>query len=200
MKINKKTIAALLLFIAIVLCCIPLNWNETNGLSKLSRSPAYNMLPDTLRVIGEGAFEGTAFTALYLPGSVEIIEGKAFAEMQVLQYIYISENTKYIASTAFQGVRNLLIVGKIGSYAEKWACRNGYKFTCEDKIAYIFSQIWKEKLRQDKSLITVLFLQFIMLMLNKASKRKATIKRVRTKKTMRPQERAELHAIALRFP
>ena len=89
------------------------------------------ILPSSLTTVGEEAFEGGAFKYAVLPEGAESIEKRAFAECWNLRDIYIPESTVRIAEDAFEGVSELMIHGKEGSYAEFYAGKHGYTFYTE---------------------------------------------------------------------
>ena len=86
------------------------------------------ILPDSLTTIEAEAFEGGAFRYVQLSEGTASISSRAFADCPNLTYIYIPEATTGIAADAFEGVSDLTILGRSGSYAEFYAQRNGIAF------------------------------------------------------------------------
>ena len=84
------------------------------------------LLPKSLRVVDEMAFEGTAATEVYMSEGVERIEGRAFADMPSLDAVYIPKSVLHIADDAFDGPNRVRLGVDPGSYAEKWAQKHGY--------------------------------------------------------------------------
>ena len=79
------------------------------------------ILPASLRVVEDEAFEGTAESLVVLPDSLKTLRDRAFADNANLRAIYIPKGTNSIADTAFAGVKGLTIFGLAGSFAEEWA-------------------------------------------------------------------------------
>ena len=86
------------------------------------------VMPDSLRIIEESAFEGTALTTVYLPETVTTIGRRAFADIKDLRVVFIPKATVVIDEEAFDGAGNLTIWGVPGSYAEEWAGRHSIRF------------------------------------------------------------------------
>ena len=86
------------------------------------------LLPESLRIVGESAFEGTAAEAVYLPESVSVIGERAFAQMKSLREIHIPAGTAYIAPRALEGSDQAVVYGIPGSYAHQWAKRHRIPF------------------------------------------------------------------------
>lgn len=85
-------------------------------------------LPASLQIIEEEAFEGTALSGVQLPETVTTIEDRAFANTKNLRYIYIPEKTKDIGKDVLAGSKTVIVSGLPGSYAGKWAKKNGIPF------------------------------------------------------------------------
>ena len=158
------------------------------------------ILPDSLTVIGEEAFEGTALSQALLPATLETIENAAFANIPSLQYVNIPKATENIGETAFANTGDLVLSVEEGSYAEQWAIAHEYAYVLEGQLPFGQSASIGRKLKQGLRLIPLFILSALMLMLQGLNKRKPSYRRIGEGKTMRPQERAELHAIAYRFP
>ena len=85
-------------------------------------------LPESVKIIEDEAFEGTAITNVVLPENVETIGDYAFANIQTLQQISIPNSTTYIGKNAFKGSNNVTITGAPKGYARAWAHENGIPF------------------------------------------------------------------------
>ena len=86
------------------------------------------VLPPSLEVIEEEAFEGLSMTVVKCPDSLTEIRSRAFADCTDLDQIFIPENVGTIADTAFAGCGSITIFGIEGSEAEAFAARKGYSF------------------------------------------------------------------------
>ena len=117
----KKTI---LLFCGSVVLLLLLSFASAQGY----QGDDVFRLPASLRVIEESAFEGTGASKVVLMGEVERIESRAFARMPRLEAAFIPPSTRAIAADAFEGSRRPVVFGRPGSYAHRWALRQGYLF------------------------------------------------------------------------
>ncbi len=86
------------------------------------------ILPASLELIEEEAFEGGTFRYVVLSDGVTSIRKRAFAACHNLKDIYIPETAVTIATDAFDGTTGLTIHGIKGSYAEFYAKKHGYAF------------------------------------------------------------------------
>ena len=93
--------------------------NAFKGLKKL----AYVKFPNTLKVIGESAFEETSLAGdITFPESLEKIEKNAFKNLGRISSITVLGKTTVIEGTALpRNNPNLIIYGYTGSTAEEWA-------------------------------------------------------------------------------
>ena len=87
-----------------------------------------SVLPGALYLIEDGAFEGTALQSVHLSEGLETIGDRAFAGNDLLFAVYIPESAQHIGQKAFEGAEQVLISGDAGSYAQRWARENGYRF------------------------------------------------------------------------
>ncbi len=87
------------------------------------------VLPESVEIIEEEAFEGTAIITIELPDTVKTIGDRAFANISTLRSIRIPLATKAIASTAFAGSNNVTINAVPNSYARKFARAQGLPFS-----------------------------------------------------------------------
>ena len=99
-------------------------------------SKAFN-LPASLRIIDEGAFENTGASVVYFHDSVEHIGSRSFANMPHLKAVCIPKTTSFIGERAFDNHDRLIVIGIWGSYAHRWAVKNGYVFVHMD--------LWKDE-------------------------------------------------------
>lgn len=86
-------------------------------------------LPESLTIIEDEAFEGTAITNIILPQNVETIGDYAFANIKTLRSINVPNTTTYISGNAFKGSTNVSITGAPKGYARAWAHENGIQFS-----------------------------------------------------------------------
>ena len=151
------------------------------------------VLPDSLREIGEGAFEGTAANKVILPQNLLKIGERAFADNFFLREIVIHETVHDIKDCAFEGSVNLTIIGTVDSYVAQWAKEHDVCF-----IQMKSPAAWIKVLRKlcAKSVyITFAFCPVCSGMIQQYRKRAAELG-----KSMRPQDRPELYPIDYRFP
>ena len=157
------------------------------------------VLPPLLTQIGEEAFEGTAGEYVFLSDELVSIEGKAFSNMPFLQYVYISPFTEQIAADILYQTLDVIIISAAGSFAEKWALQSGYRFI-EAKEWVQSQEYYKEKRFFRQEAVSSLLLLLLAMLLMKAQKDNPACRRSDEGRTMRPQERIELHAIDCCFP
>ncbi len=89
-------------------------------------------LPSSLLVIEDEAFMGTGFEDVIIPEGIESIGVRAFADNSSMRTVKIPESVFAIGSDAFRGADGLVITGKSGSYAEKWAAAHHAAFLPEN--------------------------------------------------------------------
>lgn len=87
------------------------------------------ILPASVEIIEEEAFEGTAIIKIELPETVKSVGDRAFANIDTLRSIRIPLATKVIAATAFAGSKNVTINAVPNSYARKFARTQGLPFS-----------------------------------------------------------------------
>ena len=86
-------------------------------------------LPEDLTTVQAYAFQKGKYTSVYCGENVTSIGAYAFANNTALQWIWLPPSVTSIDNTAFSGCpASLVIYGKSGSYAQKFAKANGYKF------------------------------------------------------------------------
>ena len=84
--------------------------------------------PGGLVTIEDGAFEGSAFTHIYLGEQVTSIGSRAFAGCENLYYIEIPASVLSIAEDAFEGSGQVIIGCLEESEAYQYALLHGYAF------------------------------------------------------------------------
>ena len=89
------------------------------------------VLPESLKIIEDEAFEGTSIFRLTLPESVTTIGARAFANISNLYLVTIPNATNYIDTTAFKGSINVTIQAAPNSYAKKYAKANNLPLQVE---------------------------------------------------------------------
>ena len=132
------------LFLAVFLFCLsPISYASTYNLGYADAAENYIVqrsefiLPDSLQIIEDEAFEGTAVRTVILPDSFLFIGESAFGDIQTLREVYIPESTIFIADSAFLGESFYIIYGIAGSYAEDWAKEHNVPFEEADIWRYI---------------------------------------------------------------
>ena len=93
-----------------------------------------SILPENLQAIEQEAFEGTALVNIVLPGNVKVIGDRAFADIPHLYEVSIPGSVEVIGEDAFESDTLRSLSGFDGSYAQKWAGRNGIGFTVLEEI------------------------------------------------------------------
>ncbi len=87
------------------------------------------ILPASLTVIEEGAFEGLSMTVVQCPEGLKEIGADAFRNCARLKEIYIPASVTFIDGGALEGcAEDLTIFGHAGSVAEAYANLNGIEF------------------------------------------------------------------------
>ena len=86
------------------------------------------VLPASLNIVESEAFRGGAFTYVYIPETVERIDGGAFASCPKLACAQFAGADTEIDGSAFDGVTGLTIIAPGGSTAEAFASAHGFDF------------------------------------------------------------------------
>lgn len=155
------------------------------------------VLPAGLQCIEDEAFEETAASAVYIPEGVTEIGEKAFAANPNLTAVYLPASIVSIGDTAFAGSSGAVLYGAPGSYAEQWADTRGYSFVpMPDRIASALKTA-RVGLGQ---LIPLLFLLLLGLLLLRDRYRKPACRKVGQGRTVRRQERSNIHIQEGYFP
>lgn len=98
-----------------------------DGLFRANRIIAFVHLPEGLRAVSAGMFEGcNNLSAIMLPPAVQSIGPRAFKGCAELRDIYITAATAEIAPDAFEGCERLLFHVPEGSAAERFAREKGF--------------------------------------------------------------------------
>ena len=151
------------------------------------------VLPKSLTVIEESAFEETAPEMVVLQNAVAFIGEKALANAHSLVEIIIPESVRFIDDTAFEGVSGLAIQGEKDSYAALWAQEHNVAFVQMTRSP-AGNKVNKE-LSNGELLLMVPFL--LSCPNGELWRRRRNTHRIRS---MRPQDRPELYPINYRFP
>lgn len=85
-------------------------------------------IPNGVNYIGVKAFAETALEDITLPASLKAVEIKAFSGCKSLKTVTIGSGVTYIGENAFEGCKNLTLVCKKDSFAQKYAEQNGIKY------------------------------------------------------------------------
>lgn len=86
-------------------------------------------IPDDVTLIGNYTFANCkSLTSIVIPNSVERIASGAFAGCDNLKSATILNSAAEIVDRAFDSVKDLTICGYVGSTAETYANKNGFKF------------------------------------------------------------------------
>ena len=108
-------------------------------------------IPNTVKIIGEHAFDGSGIDGIVLPDSVTTIEDNAFIRCVELQSIYIPATVNDIDGTAFsnsggEGEDAFFIRCPSGSYAESYAKEYEIPYVTDDEHYHSFGawQVYSE--------------------------------------------------------
>ena len=83
------------------------------------------VLPEDLRVIREEAFADAAIQGAELPDCIETIGARAFADNSAMLHVNIPSGVEEIATDAFDGCPNLVLLCKAGTYGAAFAEAQG---------------------------------------------------------------------------
>lgn len=88
--------------------------------------------PDNLRLIGSRAFFGCgSLKSLFLPNGLAEIGAESFRGCRSLSRLFIPAGCTQIGENAFADCPGLILCGRQGSAAERYAAANGLVFTAE---------------------------------------------------------------------
>ncbi len=177
---KKLVLCGVLLLVSLCMLCFA------------SAEKSFN-LPSSLTDIDESGFEGTAAEIVVLPESARSIGERAFARMSALSDVYIPAGVELIADDAFAESAPFTVHGVSGSKAHDWAKSHGLPFVNDD--------IWQRAAERNRLLRV--YLKLLALLTAALIYIKALAPNARKAgegASKRPQERAELYAVQLRFP
>lgn len=151
------------------------------------------VLPASLEIIEEEAFEETAVTTAVFQNNVIYISDQVFASASKLRSVFIPPSTEFIGENAFPDNTDLIVFSVKGSYAEKWAN--------EHQIPFKDSNIWGLLMPNGKSLNTHgVPLSRVLPVIDPERAIGVTKQTANDDVSMRPQDRPELNPIDYRFP
>lgn len=194
MKERRRLLIICAVFTAILLQLFarpPSDNQRNNSRDFLRENAAY--FPKALELIGDEAFEGTAFQTLVFEEGLLQIGEHAFSETNQLEEVYFPETVDYIADNAFYCSSLETVYGSEGSYIQSWAAEHYLDFkptVCWFTGSYIS--------RISVVLLTTMLGVICPLPENDAQRIKRYL--IRTIISMRPQDRPELNPIDYRFP
>lgn len=84
------------------------------------------VLPESLTIIEEGAFEGISARSVEITENVAAIEGRAFADCRYLREIYIPATVVKVDDHALEGCEKVTVYGVKGTEAERFAKAAGF--------------------------------------------------------------------------
>ncbi len=201
-KLMMTAILACFCFLA--LASIGLTYAESDGVRggeavAFPDPSSVSTLPSSLIIIGEEAFEGTSLQCVRLPSSLEVIEDRAFADIEPLESVYIPEETQFIGDGAFANDGHVVLMGESGSYAERWAQEHSFRFEIYCDLTANAGSLGAGA-KQNGALIPCLFASALLWLLAELNRRKPILWGIGEGKTMRPQDRPELNPIDYSFP
>ena len=94
---------------------------------------ADTVLPKSLKIIEEGAFEGISARCVEITENVEAIERRAFADCKYLREIYIPATVLKVDDFALEGCEKVTVYGEKGTEAERFAKAAGFRFVDPDE-------------------------------------------------------------------
>lgn len=110
----------------------PFSRRVTPEVKEARRAVTKITLPNSVRVIGKGAFWACeALVSVNIPEGVEVIKENTFAECRSLERLVIPRSVKSIERRAFHACAKLTIIAERGSYAEAYCVKNN--IGCEIK-------------------------------------------------------------------
>ena len=94
-----------------------------------------SVLPISLTIVSEEAFEGTALSAVNLPNSVISVGDRAFSNNDQLLVVTLSDELTELQGNPFAGSQNVTLSGSIKSYGRDWALGHGIRYILEIRLA-----------------------------------------------------------------
>lgn len=190
MKMNKQFFVLLVLFAAVFLLL---------GASPSTDKQAHEgygetaVFPNSLMVIEDEAFEGTAFRTLVFKDGFLRMGDRVFSGILFLKEVYLPRSVDYISDTAFSGSEFVKIWGYAGTYVQEWAkrqnidfCRSDFWYSAPTNVQYAIEKL------------LAMFFVFCLPVTEDLIKNKRYIEDLAI--SMRPQDRPELNPIDYRFP
>lgn len=152
-------------------------------------------LPESLQMIGDEAFAGTAAQAVLLPESVTVLGDRVFAENARLQFVSIPESVAIAGAELFAGSDRVVILGAAQGPARDIAAANRRPFRAMDAVPRETRQRTaiqrspRGDWPQEHALVPV-----------PATHEKPTGRRACESKPARRQDRADMHFLDEYFP
>lgn len=150
-------------------------------------------LPASIVIVEDEAFEGTSVEKVILPEKLTDVRERAFADNRALTVICIPESVTFIADDAFDGNSNLIIQGLSDSYAAHWANEHNIAFAPTETLP-----LWIQKVGRLLRVSMIAVLRFNSI--DPAAFLWRRRRNMNAERSMRPQDRPELHPIDYRFP
>lgn len=187
-KYHRYIVMLIIVFIMIYI--IPPMSSASLCSSSFNKSKNVAILPTRLNRVEDEAFSGTALSAIIFKSGFQNIGACAFQNSVNLKDVYIPFSVRFIGAHAFPS--NVNIYGIVGSYAQKWANKNGHRFIEKD----IWSCVTKTIVELRQILLYILLVPAV------------SDEMIRNRRwficryiiSMRPQDRTELFPIDYRFP
>lgn len=86
------------------------------------------IIPQSARVIENGAFDCTGIKSVLIPEYVDEIQDYAFANCDMLKKVIIQSPDTMLASKSFDNCENVLIIAPLNSLAYQFAKEHGFEF------------------------------------------------------------------------
>ncbi|MBR4458433.1 MAG: leucine-rich repeat protein [Clostridia bacterium] len=86
-------------------------------------------LPDSLLLIEDSAFEGTALVTVRLPEGLVSLGDRVFADIPTLERVAMPDSLTRIGRDVLAGSDRAAVLASAGSRAGDWARENGIRFT-----------------------------------------------------------------------
>lgn len=177
----------------LLLCAVFFSLSNAKAENHVYTLDSTFLLPDSLQIVGDEAFSGTAVETVIFPDGFLQIGERVFDKARHLTDVYIPKTTEYIADSAFPITTNLTIHGIDDSYAKDWAHRHEIPFVIDDiwnvfVLTGISHNTHKKPINQ--------FISTIVLIIIFSFFRSCYFEL----RSRRPQDRPELYPIEYRFP
>ena len=196
MKINNRIKYIICFFAFMVEIWIVFSLSASSLLKSSSKMLMHSrnaVFPTALQYIDEEAFSYTSFENVVFASELRVIKDSAFDHNDCLRSIYLPESINYMGISAFTKTDGVTIYGIEGSYAQKWAEKNGFEFLVDD--------IWTDiQASEGIHVENLLSLFWIICPVDEKAFIRFFERIKRFIKSMRPQDRPELYPINYRFP